>query len=91
MLTKSTIAERINAEIRRLLGDALDDDDILRGTDTFQQIGLNSLMLARLVIALEAEFGTDPFTQGTSIVDMHSLDDLWSAYDEVLSQEAANG
>ncbi|MFJ4208701.1 acyl carrier protein [Paenarthrobacter sp. NPDC089675] len=87
MLTKTTVVEAINTEIRGLLGDALDEDDILKGADTFQRIGLNSLMLARLVISLETELGVDPFTQGKSIVDVHNLEDLWTAYDEALAQE----
>ena len=87
MLIRSTIVEMVNTQIQQLLGDALDEDDILGGGETFQQIGLNSLMLARLVIALEDELGVDPFSSGTSIVDIHTLADLWAAYDEALVQD----
>lgn len=89
MLIRSTVVDTINTEIRQLLGDILDEDDILSGTESFQEVGLNSLMLARLVIALESQFGVDPFTQGTSIVDMHTLADLWEAYEDAIMQEAA--
>jgi len=88
MLISSTIVGIINAEIQQLLGDVLDEDDTLGGTETFQQIGLNSLMLARLVIALEDELGVDPFSSGASIVDMHTLNDLWAAYEGAVGQES---
>lgn len=89
MLIRSTVVQTINTEIQHLLADTLDENDILRGPETFQEIGLNSLMLARLTIALESEFGVDPFTQGTSIVDMHKLEDLWAAYEEAIAYETA--
>lgn len=88
MLISSTLADIITTEIRHLLGDALDDDDILSGSETFQQIGLNSLMLARLIISLEDELGIDPFAHSVSIVDVHTVSDLWAAYEESLSREA---
>lgn len=84
MLTDTPTARIIDEEIRILLGDALDDDP-LGPDDRFGDLGLNSLMLARLIIALEDETGLDPFSAATSIVDVHTVGDLVEAYELALA------
>lgn len=84
MLTNTPTARIIDEEIRILLGDALDDDPI-GPEDRFGDLGLNSLMLARLIIALEDETGLDPFSSDASIVDVHSVGDLVEAYERALA------
>lgn len=94
MLTNTPTARIIDEEIRVLLGDALDDDPI-GSEDRFGDLGLNSLMLARLIIALEDETGLDPFASDASIVDVHTVGDLVEAYERALasrdSQPGAGG
>lgn len=56
-----------------------------RGTDNLVDIGLNSLMLARLVIQLAAEFGGDPFSDGSAtLADAHTVDGLVTVYERAL-------
>jgi acyl carrier protein len=86
MLTNTPTARIIEEEIRVLLADTLDDDPIGLD-DRFGDLGLNSLMLARLVIALEDETGLDPFSGDTSIVDVHTVGDLVGAYERALASQ----
>jgi acyl carrier protein len=91
MLTRSTINEAVHSEIKLLLTDTLEHDETIRDSSTFSDLGLNSLMLARLVIALEEEFTVDPFSMDRSIVDVHTVGDLVEAYELALGAFAAAG
>lgn len=84
MLTASRITNHIITTITDLLGDGLDDDVQITEESALTDIGLNSLMLARLIVKLEQEFGHDPFSEGArAIVDVHTVGDLVVAYAEV--------
>ncbi|EWC62349.1 hypothetical protein UO65_2336 [Actinokineospora spheciospongiae] len=83
MLTIADVRAVITSEIRHLLVEAGGDDDpgLDDGGRALHEVGLNSLMLARLLIQLEGEFGVDPFASGeVSIVDVRSLDELAEVY-----------
>lgn len=89
MLTKKDIQGLIVREIRSLLLDQDEDSHDLSPDDTLASVGLNSLMLAQLLIQLEAEVGVDPFGEDLSIADMRSVQDLVNAYTQAVSVAAA--
>lgn len=81
MLTHSDVRAVIHGEIRTLLLEDYQELGSLQGHELLTDLGLNSLQLARLVIALEAEFGTDPFGTGEiSLADLRSVDEVAAAY-----------
>ncbi len=57
----------------------LDDDQLL-----VDQLGLESLHLARLVAVLEMELDTDPFSDDMPITGVPTVGDLLQAYDPVV-------
>lgn len=59
--------------------DHLDEDQLL-----VDQLGLESLHLARLVAVLEMELDTDPFTDEVPITGVRTVGDLLRAYDPVV-------
>ena len=100
MLTRQELTSTVREKIGMILLDDLDDldefgqDDDLdgapgatayRGSDNLTDIGLNSLMLARLIILLAAEFGSDPFSEGTAtLADVRTVDALVAVYEHAL-------
>lgn len=89
MLTDAHIAATVTGAIADLLGDLHDEDDQIPLDAGFAQVGLNSLMLARLVIALETDLGLDPFTGDRSIVDVHTVGELVAVYTEAAGRMLA--
>lgn len=57
----------------------LDTDQLL-----VDQLGLESLHLARLVAVLELELDTDPFNDDVPITSVRTVGDLLDAYDPVV-------
>ncbi|OFL64963.1 MULTISPECIES: acyl carrier protein [unclassified Brevibacterium] len=89
MLTVSRVTTDIMTTITDILGDGLDDDIEITEDSALTDIGLNSLMLARLIVNLEQDFGRDPFSDGShAIVDIHTVGDLIAAYAEVKPHDA---
>jgi acyl carrier protein len=85
MLKDKTVAQVVDEEIRALLGDAIEQDDPIDAEDTLVAVGLNSLALARLIIALEVEIGVDPFDEDHSIAAVRSVAGLVEAYESKLA------
>jgi acyl carrier protein len=80
------VHQLITEEIQSLLLD-LDDDEAevtVTPDQTLHAIGLNSLMLAQLLVTLEADLGVDPFGDDLSIADMRTVQDLISAYERAV-------
>jgi acyl carrier protein len=89
MLTRTQIRTAVDGEIRNLLLDE-DEDEDLTGQEQLHELGLNSLMFARLVIQLEAVLGVDPFAQeGVVIWDARSVEDLVALYEQASASAAA--
>ncbi|TWV34943.1 hypothetical protein FRZ03_27640 [Streptomyces misionensis] len=57
--------------------------------DPLLTAGLNSLLLAQLLLQLEAELGTDPFTGDRSITDVRTVRELIDAYEESIRTAGA--
>lgn len=87
MLNDARITETITSTAIDLLGDLHDEDESIPLDATFADVGLNSLMLARLVITLEGELGLDPFTDERTIVDVHTFRELVTTYVEAAARQ----
>lgn len=90
MLSTADVRAVVKREIWDLLaetgGDAAVDDGDAIAEAALHDLGLNSLMLARLVIQLEAELGVDPFAkEEAAIVDIRSVEDLAVTYERALA------
>ena len=81
MLMQNRVAQVVEEHIRALLEDAMEEVETISPTDGLVELGLNSLKLARLIIVLEDEFGTDPFAEDRHIADVRTVGDLVAAYE----------
>jgi acyl carrier protein len=95
MLTDPTAV--VVREIRALLAEIERDPVELDRSDRLDDIGLDSLRLARLMIALETELGVDPFgeeaaeaagTEPVDVFDVHTVGELVDAYAGALERTA---
>lgn len=89
MLKETNVEEVVRREINAVLlddgaGEYTPDDPVLA-------TGLNSLMLAQLLLQLEAALGVDPFGGQRSIADVHTIRDLVVAYEEALAAASVEG
>jgi acyl carrier protein len=84
MLVKSDIQNLIMREIEGLLLDLDSGSTPLSPDDALFELGLNSLMLAQLLIQLETELDVDPFEEEVSITDMRTVRDLVDAYERAV-------
>jgi acyl carrier protein len=76
----------VESEIKELLSEL--DDEALEITpeDELVELGLSSLMLARLIIQLEIALGADPFADDIAVIsDVRSVGDLVNAYERALA------
>lgn len=80
------VQEVVEREIRAVL---LSDDEPLARDDALVAVGLNSLMLAQLLLQLEAELGVDPFGDHLSIADVRTIGDLVAAYEQAVQAASA--
>jgi len=62
---------------------AIVDDAII-----VKHLGFNSLGVAELVAVLEMELGVDPFSEGASIMDVHTVGELIAVYEHSLATPA---
>jgi len=92
MLSTNSVENVVHTEIRTLLIEAGTEPAETSLDDQLHEIGLDSLRLARLLIALEAEFGIDPFTADpedagfVDIFDVHTVGSLVEVYTAALDR-----
>ncbi len=91
MLTRQEITATVKEKLRAILLDDLDDFGegdaavAISDRDNLIELGLNSLMLARLVIQLAAEFGADPFSDdAATLADARTVGELVTTYERAL-------
>ena len=89
MLTEKDIPDLVVRGITSLLLDLDGESGDISMDDTLGAVGLNSLMLAQLLIQLEEEVGVDPFGEDLSIADVRSVGDLVNAYERAFTAAAA--
>lgn len=88
MLNDTSVEQIVRREIDAVL---LVDEDADGGppdwtlADPLLATGLNSLMLAQLLMQLEAATGVDPFGAERSIADVRTVGDLVAAYEAALA------
>jgi hypothetical protein len=86
MLINEGVGQVVLREIRELLLEDCDEYVSVTGQQCLHELDINSLMLARLLIQLEAKLGVDPFVQGdTAVADIRSVNDLIAAYQGALA------
>lgn len=91
MLTKEAVGPVILRELRAIAAEEAEhtgdlDPAAITADARLHDAGVDSLMLARLLVQLEAELGVDPFGQGdAAISDVRSVNDLITAYHQALT------
>lgn len=86
MLMKTDVKPVVDDEIRDLLLEGADEIGAWTGEEGLVELGLNSLLLARLLIQLEAALGVDPFAdESVAIWDVRSVNDLVAVYERALA------
>jgi acyl carrier protein len=88
MLTQSKVQQAVENEINALLQE-MDDglDDPLTAETELHELGLNSLMLARLLIQLDTTIGVEnPFAQDEAVADVRSIGDIVAVYSRALAK-----
>lgn len=92
MLRTTSVESIVRTEIQTLLTEAGNDPTGVSLDEALHEVGLDSLGLARLMIALEAELGIDPFTADTDdaelvdIFDVHTVGALVEVYTAALDR-----
>lgn len=90
MLIAADITALVHQEINALLLEAERPvHPTLTGAEFLHELGLNSLLLARLVIQLETELGVDPFEEEYVISDVRTVGALSDAYVRTVENLAA--
>ena len=91
MLAKEAVGPLIMEELRGIVTEEAEHTDgpdfsAITPSAELHEAGVNSLMLARLLVQLESELGVDPFADGdAAISDMRSVNDLIAAYERALT------
>jgi acyl carrier protein len=89
MLNPAEVRATVFAEISAILLEETDETIVPTGAEDLSDIGFHSLLLARLVVQLEAAVGADPFVAGDdSIVDVRTVDELAAAYERAVVEAA---
>lgn len=85
MLALPAVSTVVRDEIRALLSESGEEIENVTDDDQLFDLGLNSLLLARLIIQLEAELGVDPFSEDVTIADARSVGALVTIYEHALA------
>jgi acyl carrier protein len=91
VLTKEEVGPVILRELRAIAAEEAEytgdlDPAAITADARLHDAGVNSLMLARLLVQLEAELSVDPFGQeDAAISDVRSVNDLITAYQQALA------
>ncbi|MET3983353.1 acyl carrier protein [Streptomyces sp. NPDC098789] len=89
MLNEQNIQQIIEREIQSVVLSSEEEEVSL--DDELLKSGVNSLMLAQLLIQLETELGVDPFAADLSITEIRTLRELVGAYEAALERAASAG
>jgi acyl carrier protein len=84
----------IRSAVRREIREVLEEEGLQTpggepaGDSTITDLGLESLMFARVILRLEQELGVDPFAADMVVADVRTVDDLAAAYERALATAA---
>ncbi|MEU1007001.1 phosphopantetheine-binding protein [Streptomyces sp. NPDC005890] len=87
-----TPATDVRAAIQREIDSVLLDEEGGAGytlDDPLLTAGLNSLLLAQLLLQLEAALGVDPFAEERSITDIRTVGELIDVYEQAIRAASA--
>jgi acyl carrier protein len=91
MLTQDDVGTLVTGNINALLLE-VDEDDVptVELDSTFADLGLDSLMLARLVIELDDALGVEPFQSAeVSAADLRTVGDVVRVYEDAVRRLGA--
>jgi acyl carrier protein len=91
MLATNTVRATVHREIRALLQDTDRSVPEFSGDEGLTDLGLTSLLLARLIVQLETEFGVDPFAEEHDVFDARTVDALVGVYEQACRARADGG
>jgi acyl carrier protein len=89
--TAATVQSVVHREIGALLQETGTDVTEVSDNDQLQEIGLDSLLLARLIIVLEDALGVDPFADDDDPADLseiRSVGAMIATYERALDRAA---
>ncbi|WP_018544624.1 acyl carrier protein [Streptomyces sp. LaPpAH-108] len=89
MLSHDTTRSIVLEAVTELLEEAGIEHADIPGDRSLTDLGLSSLLIARLIIQLEMEIGVDPFAEDLLISDVRTFDDFIDAYHSALSRSIA--
>ncbi|MFD7657444.1 phosphopantetheine-binding protein [Actinosynnema sp. NPDC059797] len=84
MLATTEVRALVHEQITALLAES-GDAPAITGAEQLPELGVSSLMLARLIVALELELGVDPFAADLELSAVRTVDDMVSAYEAALA------
>ncbi len=87
MLDKSHIKSLTVKEITEVLREEGVSEPEVTGPEGLADLGLSSLVLARVLIGLEDVLGVDPFGGDLEDPDVRTVDDLADAYAHALERQ----
>lgn len=85
MLAAADVRTIVRDQIQQLLREADQPTPDITGKELLADLGVSSLMLARLIVQLETEFDVDPFTDDVELTDVRSVDQMVDAYQRALA------
>jgi hypothetical protein len=80
MLTAADIKERIVEQLTETLEDVGVVLSGVSGSDDLGALGVTSMLYARLILRLEAEFGVEVFSGGEQPPNVRTVDDLVGSF-----------
>lgn len=94
MLNAETTGTGVAMLVRQHITELLDEAGITVGrlddSAELNALGLNSLMLARLILQLETETGVDPFAEDLAVSDVRTVAEMTTAYENARATATAN-
>ncbi len=82
MLEQITVEAIVEQEIRTLLMESGEEEVPLTKQEQLHELGLNSLLLARLIVQLDTVLEVEPFATGSVIADVRTVGDLVAVYEQ---------
>lgn len=86
MLNHEAVKVLVEQELKALLLEANDEDVYFTMQDQLHGLDINSLLLARLIVQLDAQLGVQPFANGAVLGDVRTIGDLVTIYEHAQEQ-----
>ena len=90
MLSTTEIRDRTVERIIEVLADDSVEVSGVEGPDELTAIGVSSMVYARLVMRLEADFGVDVFSGGEQPPAVQTVDDLVDSFSRALALQGGD-